>query len=160
MSRHGGDDWGGQFGFQTTGYIRSLASLDGYTPAMRPVRPVLMSGKGNASVSIKNSFDASGEHSAGPMDVPIFDLVVESRRNMRNKTNHKKKFLSDGCNCAGSCSPAAASSSSSTAVMSMITTLRSTAMASYDIQTLAAYPMGAVGSGACTKSRAEPTCGD
>ena len=33
-------------------------------------------------------------------------------------------------------------------------------MASYNTHTLAVYPMGAVGSGACKKSRAEPTCGD
>ena len=80
----GGDDWGAQPVYEPTGYLRSLASLDGYTPAVKPVCPSLMTGKGNASVSTKNSFDALGEHCACPMNVPILDLVVESRRKVRN----------------------------------------------------------------------------
>ena len=74
----GGDDWGTQSGYEATGYLRSLVSLDGHTLAVMPVSPSLMTGKGNASVSIKTSLDALGEHCAGPMDVTILDLVVES----------------------------------------------------------------------------------
>ena len=69
---------------------------------MNPVKPVPMSTAITERVSIKNSFDALADHSAGPMDVPILDLVFESKRKLRNKTKHKKRFINDECNCSGS----------------------------------------------------------
>ena len=61
---------------------------------------------------------------------------------------------------SSSSTTAASTVTSAAAVMSTTTTLSRTPSASYQYDKFAVYPMGAVGIGAFTKSRADPTCGD
>ena len=80
---YGNDQWGE---YEGTGYLRSLATLDAV--------PI---------VSVKNSFDALADRHDRPVDVrirhdrpidvPIADLIVTSKRRIRNKTKNKQKFI-------------------------------------------------------------------
>ena len=54
-------------------------------------------------VSVKNSFDALADRHDSPIDVPITDLVVTSKRRIRNTTKNKLKFI-DNCSSSLCCS--------------------------------------------------------
>ena len=69
--------------YEGTGYLRSLATL-----AEVPI------------VSAKNSFDALADRHDSPIDVPILDLVVTSKRNMRNKKRNKTRLIDNKCDCS------------------------------------------------------------
>ena len=77
---YGNEQWGG---YEGTDYLRSLAAL-----AEAPI------------VSVKNSFDALADRHDSPIDVPILDLVVTSRRKIRNKTKNDTKFIDNKCDCS------------------------------------------------------------
>ena len=81
----GHQDYGnGEYGeYEGTGYLRSLATL-----AVAPI------------VSVKNSFDSLADRHDSPIDVPITDLIVTPRRNIRNKTKNKLKFIDNRCDCS------------------------------------------------------------
>ena len=74
---YGNEQWGG---YEGTGYLRSLATL-----AAAPI------------LSVKKSFDALADRHYSPVDVPILDLVVTSKRTMGNNTKHKTKFIDNKC---------------------------------------------------------------